>query len=176
MSFDGLIRRLAYLEAAVNQIDRRQNNLIREAVVTEVFEDEGMAKVDAHGLMSKKIPWLQRSGSIREWTPVTKDERVLLISPTGEPGRGLILPGGYTDKFPKPHNKGGEKRVTIGDVSITQTGSALVIKAGGVTVEISGAGLKVSGGVVEHDGKNIGKDHKHGGVEPGGAITDVPVG
>lgn len=175
MSFNSLVRRIAQLEAAVNQIDRRQNNLLREAVVTEVFAGEGTARVDAQGIVSKKVPWLERSGAIREWVPPTIGERVLLISPTGEPGRGLILPGGYTDQFPAPHNQGGEKRVAIGDVTVTQTGSALVIKAGGVTVEISGDGLKVTGGIVEHDGKNIGKDHKHLGVEPGAGITDVPV-
>lgn len=176
MSFDALIRRLEYLERHVNQLDRRQNNFLREAVVTEVFPGEGLARVDAHGVTSKKVPWLQRSGAIREWVPPTKDERVLLISPTGEPGQGLILPGGYSSKFPQPHDKGAESFTIIGGVSIKQTGEAVTITAGGVTVEISGAGLTVNGGRVEHDGKNIGKDHKHSGVEPGGSITDVPIG
>ncbi|QPC87141.1 hypothetical protein GA830_10590 [Mesorhizobium sp. NBSH29] len=173
MSF---IDRINQLEAIVNQLDRRQNNFLREAVVTEVYENEGMAKVDAQGVISKKIPWLQRSGAIREWTPVTKDERVLLISPTGEPGRGLILPGGYTDQFPQPHDKGAEKLVQIDGVSIKQTGSGVTITAGGVVVEITSAGLTVTGGNVVHDGKNIGSTHKHLGVMPGVALTGIPSG
>ncbi len=173
--FGELIRRIEHLESAVNQQDRRQNNTIREGVVTDVYPGEGLARVDAHGVVTKKVPWLERSGSIREWTPPAKGERVVLLSPTGEPGQGMILPGGYSDNFPAPHNAGSEKRTTIGNVTVTQSGSALIISAGGVTVEISGAGMTITGGTVIHDGKNIGKDHKHGGVVPGGAITDVPV-
>ena len=30
---------------------------------------EGLARVDAHGVVTKKVPWLERSGSIRQWTP-----------------------------------------------------------------------------------------------------------
>ena len=137
--FGELIRRIGHLESMVNQQDRRQNNTIREGVVTEVFPDEGTARVDAHGVVTKKVPWLERSGSIREWTPPEKGERVILISPSGEPGQGMILPGGYSDQFPAPHNAGGEKRTTIGNVTVTQSGGSLVIQAGGVTVEISGA-------------------------------------
>lgn len=176
MSFDRLIRRLEQLEAYVNQLDRRQNNFLREAVVTEVFPSEGLARVDAHGVVSKKSSWLTRSGDIGDWNPVTVGERVLYISPTGEPGKGLILPGGYSQQFPAPHDKGAEKVTKIGDVTIKQTGSAFIVTAGGVTVEISAAGLKVNGGRVEHDGKNIGKDHKHSGVVPGSANSDVPIG
>lgn len=169
-----LVRRIEQLETVINQLDRRQNNSLREGRITEVFPDEGMAKVDAGGVISKKVPWLQRAGAIREWSPPTIGERVILISPSGEPGQGMILPGGYTDEFAAPHDKGGEKVVTIGDVTITQTDSAFVIAAGGVTVTISASGLKVSGGKVEHDGKNIGSTHTHGGIVRGSNDTDGP--
>lgn len=172
--FEPLIRRLRYLEKTVQQLDRRINNMVREAVVTEVFPAEGMAKVEANGLKSKKVPWLQRAGDINEWDPPSVGERVLLLSPTGEPGTGMIMPGGYSDKFDAPHGEGGEKVTAIGDVRITQTGSSFTIVAGGVTVEISGAGLTVNGGRVEHDSLNIGSTHTHGGVTPGAGDTDVP--
>ena len=32
----------------------------------------------------------------------------------------------------------------------------------------------ITGGKVTHDGKNIGATHIHGGVVPGGGLTDVP--
>ncbi len=173
--FGALVRRIEQIEAQLNQLDRRQNNFLREGTVTELFAEEGLARVDAHGLVSKKVPWLQRAGSIREWTPPAIGERIVLISPSGEPGQGLILPGGYTGRFPQPHDKAGEKRVTVGEVSITQTGEGVFIEAGGVRVEITADGLRVLGGRVVHNVKSIGDDHKHLGVKPGGGITDIPV-
>ena len=38
----------------------------------------------------------------------------------------------------------------------------------------SASGETVTGGTVTHDGKDIGKTHKHTGVTPGGALTGVP--
>lgn len=173
--FAGLIRRIEYLERTLNQVDRRTNNMMREARVTEIFPEEGMVKVDAHGVVSKKVPWLQRAGSIRDWNPPSKDERVILLSPTGEPGRGLILPGGYSDKFPQPHNASAEKVTVIGEVSVKQTGSSFVINAGGVTVTISGAGVVIEGGEVRHDDLNIGSTHRHRDVEPGSGTSGIPL-
>jgi hypothetical protein len=34
--------------------------------------------------------------------------------------------------------------------------------------------VAITGGKVTHDGKNIGATHIHGGVVPGGGLTDVP--
>lgn len=51
----------------------------------------------------------------------------------------------------------------------------LYFTAPGVTVTITGAGLSVTGGMVTHNGTNIGDTHVHGGVEPGGSNTAVPV-
>lgn len=51
----------------------------------------------------------------------------------------------------------------------------LYFTAPGVTVTITGAGLAITGGTVTHNGTNIGDTHVHGGVEPGGSNTAVPV-
>ncbi|GJD65180.1 phage baseplate assembly protein domain-containing protein [Methylobacterium frigidaeris] len=53
-------------------------------------------------------------------------------------------------------------------------GKQHVIAVGGVTLTVTKDGLDIRGGKVTHDGKNIGADHKHGGVEAGSANTDVP--
>jgi hypothetical protein len=55
------------------------------------------------------------------------------------------------------------------------TSAAVTIKVGGVNVEVSDAGVAISGGKVTHQTKNIGSSHIHGGVVPGGGLTDVPV-
>lgn len=52
--------------------------------------------------------------------------------------------------------------------------SGFYFTVGGVTVAITAAGIAINGGRVEHDGKNIGSTHTHGGILPGGSNTAVP--
>ena len=50
----------------------------------------------------------------------------------------------------------------------------ILLKAGGVTVTISGGGVAIEGGTVTHNGKNIGDTHVHTNVEPGGGLSGAP--
>jgi hypothetical protein len=47
-------------------------------------------------------------------------------------------------------------------------------KVGQQTFEWLEAVMKAAGGRLEHDQRNIGKDHKHGQVQPGGGKTGDP--
>lgn len=169
--FDRLVSRIAQLEASLADMSRRVNNVMREARVLEVDPDTGMAIVEAQNGKSKPIPWMQRSGSIRDWDPPTAGERVLMLSPGGDPGRAMILPGGYSEQYGQPHNKLGEARRQIGAASDTFSGSQRVIEAQLIilrgTVRIEGPGLT-------HNGVNVGDTHKHTDVMPGGALTGLP--
>lgn len=173
--FETLIRRIAELERRIEDVDRQVQGTLTEGVVKSIDTENATATVEAQGVLTKDVPWLSRAGAVSEWSPPTVGERVLLANPGGDIGRAMILPGGYSDDNPAPHDTGGEFVRVTGDVRVEQTGSTLKITAAGVTVTISGSGLKVEGGLVEHDDKNIGKTHKHGGVVAGGDITDVPV-
>lgn len=175
-----LLERIAVLEKVVNRQEMRINNMFREATVKEVDHEKGVAIVDAHGVESKEVPWMEPAGDIVEWTPVSQGQRVMLVSPGGHPGRGFIIPGGYTDSVKQPHNKGAEKRIKIGGAQLTMSGSGLVVEvggttvnisadgmtvtAGGVTYAISGAGSSQTGGQQLHDGEDVGKTHTNGGL------------
>lgn len=172
MSFDILIRRIAQLEGALTEVNRRLNNVMRESRVLEVDADTGMAIVDAHGGKTQPVPWLQRAGDIRDWDPPTPGERVLLLSPNGDPSRGLILPGGYSQQYGQPHNKAGEAFRQIGESKDLFTGSQRVIEAQMIILRGT---VKIEGPAVTHNGVNIGDDHKHSNVMPAGGISGVPV-
>lgn len=62
-----------------------------------------------------------------------------------------------------------------GSAFISMDGDGIYITAGGIKVSITAAGLEITGGMVTHNGTNIGDTHIHGGVEPGGGTTSVPV-
>lgn len=64
---------------------------------------------------------------------------------------------------------------TVGGGVLTVKDSEITLTVGGVTLKVSSGGVEVSGGSVTHDGKDIGKTHKHSGVTTGSGQTGVPV-
>jgi hypothetical protein len=179
--FARLISKINEIGRSVSQLSARNNNLIREAVVKSVNFETGMAIVDAHGIESKEVPWMQQAGAINEWTPLSEGQRVMLFSPSGDMGRAFILPGGFTDEVKAPHNKGAEKRTTIGNCVITQSASGFVMSIGGTTFSFTADGFAQTGGnqtheggSQSHNGQNVGSTHVHGGIFPGGADTSTP--
>ena len=174
VAISALIRRIESLEAHLVAQDRRINNMFREGSIAEVDYEKGLASMDAGGLPTDMSPWLERAGAVRDWTPVTKGERAIFISPTGDPGQGLILPGGYSSQFAQPHNKGAEPSRHVGNVTVRQTGEAFTVEVGGVTFKVSAEGVTFTGGKNTHDGLDVGASHTHGGVVPGDGDTDIP--
>ncbi|MEN6664682.1 MAG: hypothetical protein ABFD85_11890 [Phycisphaerae bacterium] len=58
--------------------------------------------------------------------------------------------------------------------NLTVKGGLTVEGAGGKASKVNG-GFAVEGGSLTHDGKNVGSNHKHGGVSRGGSNTDDPI-
>lgn len=173
-TFAVLMRRIEEAEQLLNQHDRRINEMFREASVVDVDFEKGLATVRSYGdeSESKWLPWLTQAGTVNDYVPLAKEQRVLILNPSGEAGKGIILPGGYSDMFGQPHNADGEAKRVVGASSDLMTGSVRRIEA--ATIELVGD-VRIRGGVLTHEDKNVGHDHKHTGVEPGGGISDVPV-
>jgi phage baseplate assembly protein gpV len=117
--FDHMMRKIMsrfdYYERKIEDLERRVSNIAQEGVIQSINADDGTATVLANGLPGPPSPWLTRAGSRREWDPPAVGERVVTLNPSGEPGMGLILPGGFTDKYKAPHNKAGEYRSAVSD-------------------------------------------------------------
>ncbi len=186
--FRAVERRFADLEAAVEDLRRRQANQMREGRITGVDYERGVATVEMDGLPSKEIPWVQRAGDVKDWDPPSVGERVTVMSPTGDPGQGLITPGGWSNDHPAPHNKGGDRYVkTTGTIHLDADTSVMVLAAERVdiraktvrleaeTVEIEGK-VSITGDRLEHNGRNVGDDHQHTNVKPGPSMTGPPAG
>ncbi|KZL17690.1 Phage-related baseplate assembly protein [Pseudovibrio axinellae] len=167
---DELLLRLERLENLTRHLLRAQNNFMREAKVTASYED-GTVEVKMQGLDSDRLPQLTRAGAITEWAPLSKGERVLVLNPTGEPGRGLVLPGGYTDEFLQPHDQLGQWFKGVGDTSMKMSDEEMIISAS--TIRLVGD-VKVNGESLTHNDKNVGHDHQHQGIEPGNQNTGPP--
>lgn len=179
--FRRLLDRIELLERTLQRQQVRMNNMFREGEVKSVDPEKYTAIVEAHGVESKPSPWLQQAGDINEWTPLSKGQRVVLVSPGGDVGRSFIIPGGFTDQVPQPHDKEAEKRVKIGNAVITHSASGFVLEVDGTKFEFTADGFKQTGGDQTHDGGkqlhndvNVGSDHVHGKVTPGGGDTGEP--
>ena len=118
-----LARLILSLEKRIEQVDRRLNNVVREARVAAVKIEDGkepLVKVEAHGLPTAWSPWMDRAGTGRAWSPPVEGERGLFFSPSGEPGQGVFLRGGYSDAFKAPSSDPDAEVFVIGDLTVTR--------------------------------------------------------
>lgn len=182
--------RLEQLERVVEKQQTLINNMFREGEVQSVDHPNGRVVAVAHGIETKPISRLEQAGDIVEWNPLSVGQRVIVVAPGGDLGKAFIIPGGFTDQVPQPDNRGAHKRTKIGNSLVTQSAAGLVIEVDGATFTFSAAGLSVEiggtrfdftaggfaqgGGKQTHNEKNVGSDHVHGGITPGGADTLGP--
>ena len=105
----------------IAELERRLNNVMRPAKVTEVDPAKSIAKVtyasssEGEPVESDWIPWTESAGDIKSWSPVSIGEQLMMMSPSGEMGRhSWLMRGGFSNENPKPHNKSGEQVTTVG--------------------------------------------------------------
>lgn len=82
--------------------------------------------------------------------------------------------GNRTDKIMNKHVD-----VTVSGKTIYVKGDCIIQSESRVSIEAPDISIKgnvyISGGSLTHDGKNIGKDHTHLGIQPGSGKSGVPV-
>lgn len=89
-------------------VDRRIENLLQLGTIASVDYANARVRVKAGGLLTAALPWLTpRAGDARTWWPPSVGEQVLLFSPGGDPARGVVLTGIYSDAHAAPAS--GEK-------------------------------------------------------------------
>jgi phage baseplate assembly protein gpV len=174
------VRELVELASRVADLERRFSGVMRHGTVEEVDPGKQIVRVkfgedkDGKPFLSPWVPYAQIAGALKVHTPPTKGQQMTTMSPTGDWMQAVALPMHWSDQNPSPSSNGDENVLTYGNVRITVKDDLVQINVGGVSVNISSDGVAITGGKVTHDGKNIGSTHIHGGVVPGGGLTDVP--
>jgi hypothetical protein len=132
-----LERYVAELVRRVEESERRLTNVMRPGRVVQVDAQKGLVKLtyakDETGadVVGPWIRWMERAGGIKTWTPPSVGEQVIMFSPSGDiSGHSWVLPGGYSQANPQPHDQGGEHKMSIGGTSILITGDKVIITAG----------------------------------------------
>lgn len=165
-------------------------DLIRFGVVHSVDLANAVAVIEAGDIITPPLPWTEQAGSFRTWRPPSVGEQVILLCPEGDIEGGVILRGLFSNSSPAPANDEYQHLYGADGLVITLTGDGLTITApGGVTVDAAAgvaitANVTISGnvdvtGTVTASTDVVGggislKDHKHGGVQAGTAITGGP--
>lgn len=154
---------------SVEDINRRLSSLVVSGRVVEVDGDRVRLELGPTDPAGKKFlsPWVQvqeMAGATGSRFPVAVGDPMRLLSPNGDIGTAsLAIRDGYTQDAPSPA-EGDE-------LAIAHDGCAIRVVDGKIRLE---GPVEIVGPSVSHNDRNIGDDHRHHDVEPGGALTGVP--
>lgn len=91
------------LEAAVTELTRRLANMVRFGRVAMVDHAKRRVRVQSGDILTSWLRWqTSRAGTTRTWSPPTVGEQVMIISPSGEPAAGFVIPAFYCDDHDAP--------------------------------------------------------------------------
>ncbi len=172
------------------------NNLLRTGVVTAVDHDRAVCRVQTGEAHTDFIPWLApAAGELSVWAPPAAGEQVALICCDGDLSNAIALRGLYCEGHPAPSNNPDLVLVRFKDGAAICYDSAshqlsAVLPSGGKAAITADGGVTINGpvtinGAVTVNGKAevsedvVGggvslKQHKHGGVQPGGGNSGPP--
>ncbi|QDQ29136.1 phage baseplate assembly protein V [Chitinimonas arctica] len=136
-------------------LNRRLESLLRFGTIAEIDHDRALCRVQTGKLLTDWLPWLSpRAGQTRQWNPPTKGEQVMLLSPSGDPATGAVLPGLFSDTHKAP-SKQPSLHVTaypdgarisydhaLGVLAATGIQSALIEASGTITLDAPNTVIK----------------------------------
>lgn len=136
------------------EADRRISQSIQIGTVTDINAAAAKAVVEIGDIGTHEIAVMQlRAGALSFWWMPEAGEQVLIVAPSGDMARAVIVGSIYAGNAPS------------GDA-----GTPMIDLAGG-TMNINGT-LTVTGDVIASGVSLV--NHTHGGVQSGGANTGAP--
>ena len=182
-----LAGQMRWLADQIADQKRRDRNRKRTGSVSEVDHKKGLARVEFSEQGGQKFvgPWMPwgeiASGGVKSHIAPSVGEQVTVVSETGDLADGEISMSVPSNANPRPHDGPepvltyGATRLQINDGEVAITGNVR-IKGNLITegdAEMQG-GVHFKGPFVRHNAKNIGDEHTHTGVMPGGGNSSVP--
>lgn len=156
-------------EALLADLARRVANMIRTGRIAAVDHAGTRVRVQSGDLLTEWLPWqTRRAGSTRTWDPPTVGEQVMILSPSGEPAAGMVIPSMYCQDNPAPDTSPNTHVIDFADgarisydhaahaLDITGVSTVRVVAAESVTLDtlytrITGQ-LEVDGLIRYHSG------------------------
>lgn len=155
------------LRLDVEAIKTAFGNMATVGPVEEIDAEKGyrlkLGEEDGEPYLS---PWFPHPETGKTSVPLKKGQIVGNINPTGDPRQGFLVRGGYSEENSSPNQNMEANVFKDAGVTMTVVDGKLIIDAPN--------GVFITGDRVDHAGKNIGKDHTHGGIMPGPSNTAIP--
>lgn len=144
---------------------------------------------DADEILTAEIEWgVTRAGETIIWSPPSINEQMLVFCPEGDIAQAVPMGAIYSQFFPAPGNAsrefirwpdgaefGYDPESQSADLTLPEGGTLRIIATGGVTID---GDVSVTGTITASEDVFAAaislKNHKHGGVQAGGAQTGVP--
>ena len=187
------------IEYELTELNRRLANLLKLGKIEET-DYTGIiprARVRTGELLTAFLPMLTtRAGNDSTWWPLAIGEQVIILSPSGDTGQGVILgsinQNNYsaienTESIYKTEFSDGaiiqyNKESQTLDVTLPDGGTINIISTGGVNItgDVSVTGnVSATGDVTDHtrsmqSDREIYNSHNHSGVTSGVASTAIP--
>lgn len=108
--------------SALGEHDRRLSTLSMMGVVLETDLAEARARVDADGLVTDWIPWVERraGAGARTWHAPAVGEQVIILCPYGDPSQAVIVGSIYQEAHPAPADADTVDRTVYSDGSVVE--------------------------------------------------------
>ena len=98
---------MSYQEA---ELDRRMAAMLQAGTVSAVDHGNARCRVKVGEWESAWLPWGSAgAGAVRQWRPPSIGEQAMILSPSGLPEGGFVLPGFYTTQ----HKNGNDTKEEV---------------------------------------------------------------
>jgi len=129
---------------ALAELERLFANLLRIGSIEdldELHKDGPRVTVDLGDLVTDWLPFFtRRAGPDSDWAPPEPGEQVMILSPYGDLGQGVVLPAIYQDAHPAPASARTVRRVQFADGSSVQYDRAAHV----LTVDVGSGSVVVN--------------------------------
>lgn len=127
---------------AISELQRRLSNVVKVGVVSKVDPSTAKVRVKVGDLHSDWRPWT--AGSKHQWSMPQVGESVILLSPSGETEKGIVVPSLYNENHAPPSNEpdsicwqlGAHQKfvIRVGESEIEMTADTITLTANDVVI------------------------------------------
>jgi len=172
-----MIGEIVKMRADLERLKSAFGNALKVGPIAEVDPIKGYridlgVGSDGAPFLSPWMPHPENGGQSSTWMPLSKGQIVGILSPNGDLTQGLLLRGGFSDENAQPSEDLTANLLRAFGVELSIKDGQLTIKG---KVKIEGD-FEAVGSKFEHNGVNVGHDHKHEKVTAGGDISGKPTG
>lgn len=95
---------------AESETDRMLSGMLMAGAIEAVDYQAARVRVRSGDWVSSWLPWGSlAAGQVRHWRPPSVGEQAMILSPSGQPEQGMVMPGFYTDQ----HSQANDNRPNI---------------------------------------------------------------